>query len=133
MNINHLICILQQDQRLRFIEVGIVNTAVGYGVYALCIWYRLNYFFANCIATVIGVLCSYLLNKLYTFKSYNKSMAELVRFVSVYTISFLISNVILYLLVGRLGIDPYIAGVANLVSITVISWFGHKYFSFTSQ
>lgn len=130
MAINNLVDLLQQDRRLRFIEVGAINAAVGYGTYALFIETGSNYFVANFISTVIGVLCSYILNKFYTFKSLRKSFSEFIRFVSVYLVSFIISNLVLYILIGQMGIDPYIAGVLNLVIITVISWLGHKYYSF---
>ncbi len=121
---------LFDDQRIRFLIVGGINTIVGYGVFAFFIWVGLHYFFANVLSTTIAVANSYILNKYFTFKQPKKSAAEAVRFVSVYIISFILGNVILYILVDRLSVTPYLAGLCNLVFTTLISWFGHKYFSF---
>lgn len=121
---------LYNMQQIRFLFVGGLNTLVGYGIYALCIFFGINYFIANLISTVIGVIHSYIWNKLFTFKSKNTVKKEVPKFISVYLISFLISNLILYIFITKLGANQYIGGLINIVLTTIISWFGHKYFSF---
>ena len=121
---------LFKDEKIRFLVVGVANTAVGYGTYAAVVFFNGHYLLANIISTIVGVTCSYFLNKYYTFKQYRKSLAEACRFISVYTVSFVLSNIILYILVSCLDVSPYIAGMVNLVFVTLISWFGHRYFSF---
>jgi len=125
-----IISALLKDQRIRFLIVGIINTAVGYGCFAVGIFVGLHYFIAHIIATVIGVTCSYFLNKYFTFKQYEKSWHEVVRFISVYCVSFVLGSVILYCLIDLLKIRPYIAGGVKLILTIILSWFGHKYFSF---
>lgn len=124
---------LINDQRVRFLIVGAINTAVGYGSFALFIFIGGHYLVANVIATVIGVTVSYFLNKYFTFKQYRKSYAEIIRFVSVYFFSFMLGNLLLYIMVDIISISPYLAGAINLISSTLISWFGHKHFSFNSN
>ena len=110
--------------------VGGLNTLVGYGVYAILLFLNFNYLIANSISTVIGVLHSYLWNRFFTFKSKEKAGKEFMKFISVYVISYLIGMVSLYCFTGLLNLSPYIAGLINLVITTLISYFGHKYFSF---
>lgn len=121
------------DQRVRFLIVGGINTAVGYGAFALCVFAGIHYIAAHVAATVIGTACSYVLNKYFTFRQYKKSAAEVFRFVSVYALSFMTGTAFLYLMVSVLSLNAYAAGIVNLVFTTVISWFGHKYFSFRTK
>jgi len=124
---------LTNDQRVRFLIVGGINTAVGYGTFAAVIFIGGHYFLANFIATTVGVTVSYFLNKYFTFRQYKKSFTEVLRFISVYLFSFILGNVVLYVLVDIISISPYLAGALNLIFTTLISWFGHKYFSFRSN
>ena len=77
-----------------------------------------------------GVLNSYILNKFWTFRVYRHSIMEFVRFVLVYLMSFLIGTCTLYCLVSIFILDAHIAGLINLFLTALISWLGHKYFSF---
>ncbi len=113
--------------------VGGINTAIGYGTFALMLWLGFHYLSANIVSTVVGVTCSYFLNKYFTFQQYKKSYAEILRFVTVYAVSFLLGCAVLFLLVDLLSVSAYVAGVINLVFTTLISWFGHKYFSFKAS
>jgi putative flippase GtrA len=123
---------LTNDQRVRFLIVGGINTAVGYGTFAAVIFLGGHYIVANVIATAVGMTVSYFLNKYFTFRQYKKSFTEIIRFISVYFVSFMLGNVVLYVMVDIISISPYLAGALNLIFTTLISWFGHKYFSFRS-
>ncbi|MBP3461171.1 MAG: GtrA family protein [Bacilli bacterium] len=120
-------------QQIRFLFVGGLNTIVGYGSFALLLLTGMNYLLANTISYIIGVIHSYIWNRKFTFKSKNKSILELIKFVSVYVVNYLIGLGSLYILVDILKIDKYLAGALNLVITTLISWFGHKYFSFRQK
>ncbi len=118
---------------VRFLFVGGINTLVGYGCFALLIFIGLNHNLAYIIATVIGVVNSYLWNKIFTFKSKEKSYSEALRFISVYLISFIIGLIILNVLINKLLINTYIAGAINIIFTTLISWIGHNKFSFKNK
>ena len=120
-------------QPIRFLFVGGLNTLVGYGVYALLLYIGVNYLIANTISTIIGVAHSYLWNRFFTFKSKNKALKEITKFVSVYIISYLIGMCTLYIFKDKLNISAYLAGLINLVITTLISYFGHKYISFRDE
>ena len=121
---------LIQDTRIRFLFVGCLNTIVGYGTYALLVYINVNYLIANTISTIVGVIHSYIWNRNFTFKSNNKVGKELIKFITVYIISYIIGLINLYVIVNIFDINKYIAGIINIVITTIVSWFGHKYFSF---
>lgn len=118
---------------IRFLFVGVLNTVFGYGIYALLVFLGIQYLVANTISTVLGVIHSYLWNRFFTFKSKNKALKEIFKFISVYIISYLIGMLTLMIFVKKIGISEYVAGVINLFITTMISYFGHKYFSFAKK
>jgi len=128
--IKSMITRLLGRQEFRFLMVGGINTAVGYGTYALFIYLGFDYLVAFTIATVVGVVNSYLWNRFFTFRSSSKALSEITRFALVYLVSFCVGLLFLKVIVGWLGINQYLAGILNIMMTTAISWFGHKNFSF---
>jgi len=124
---------LLESQKSRFLLVGCLNTLVGYGFYALFLWMQIPYLIANTLSTICGVIHSYFWNRYFTFKSKQKAWKEITKFITVYGISYMMSICFLFILVKKLGINPYVSGVFNVGITTIISWFGHKYFSFRSN
>jgi putative flippase GtrA len=121
------------NKQFRFLLGGGLNTVVGYGTYALLIYLGVFYVMAQTISTVAGVTNSYFWNKYFTFKQPRKSLAEVVRFVSVYLLSYLLSVLILFVCIDKLFVSAYIAGLIGLVFTTVISYVGHNHFSFRND
>jgi putative flippase GtrA len=119
-----------KDQGVRFLFVGALNTFVGYGVYALLIYLRVHYFLAQLVSSGLAITNSYLWNKYFTFKSPEKSLGEVLRFLSVYAVVYLMNMLALYVLIDRYKVSPYIAGAVTLFLTTLISYFGHDKFSF---
>ena len=125
--------ILLTKKEFRFLLVGGLNTVVGYGSYAAIFYLSNIYILAYVLSNIIGITHSYLWNKFYTFKKQSAkqmSIGEIARFLSVYLVSFCIGLFVLWLLVENLGFNEYIAGIVQLIFTTLISWFGHNYFSF---
>ena len=117
-------------EQKHFIIVGVANTVLSYVLYSILLHFKFNYTLSYWIAMCAGVLNSYVFNKFWTFRAYRRSIAEFIRFVSVYLVSFFIGMWTLYCLVDVLTVNAYVAGIVNLFLTTLISWFGHKYFSF---
>jgi putative flippase GtrA len=131
--IKSMIIRLLQRQEFRFLMVGGINTAVGYGTYALFVFLGFDYLLAFTIATIVGVVNSYLWNRFFTFRSSSKALSEMTRFALVYLVSFCVGLLFLKVIVGWLGINQYLAGILNIMMTTAISWFGHKNFSFKTK
>lgn len=125
--------LLFERKEIRFLFVGGINTTVGYGTYALCIFCGLHYVCAQLISTIIGVANSYFWNKYFTFRKRSRSMSEVVRFISVYAVSYAVNLGLLYVLVDGLKMSEYLAGVLGLTVTTLVSYFGHNKFSFKGE
>lgn len=121
---------LFHDKRIRFLFVGGLNTAVGYGFYALFIFFGWNAYLATTLSTVLGIINSYFWNKYFTFKKPKKSLTEVMRFVLVYAVSYAANLGLVYLFIDLWGMNSYVSGVVCLFITTIISYFGHNFFSF---
>lgn len=101
-----------QSQLVRYLMVGGLNTAFGYGVYALLIWVGTHYTVATLVSTVAGIL--------FNFKTYgalvfrNRSNKLLLRFLVVYGMLYLCSNAWIFLF-EQVGVHPYASGALWLL------------------
>lgn len=76
-----LIKIFYDKTFLKFIIVGIVNTAVGAGVmFALYNVFHCSYWISSIMNYVVGSIVSFFLNKYFTFKSNTFSLREVIYF-----------------------------------------------------
>ncbi len=121
------------DMKVRFLFVGVLNTAVGYGLYALCIYMGMHYALAQLVSSVIAIAHSYLWNKYFTFRTPDKSMKELFRFLAVYLAGYLLNLLILFICITLLKMNSYLGGILGLAVTTLLSYFGHKTFSFKTH
>ncbi len=130
MKITALVKRLFSDKRIRFLFVGGINTVVGYGTYALFIALGLNPYLATTFSTIIGVINSYFWNKYFTFRQPRKSLAEVLRFATVYAVGYGANLGLVYIFVDRMGMNSYLSGVLCLFVTTILSYVGHNFFSF---
>lgn len=119
-----------EKQIYRFVAVGILNTIVGVGAYFILLDLNIYYLFSALISHIIGVTNSFIWNKKWTFKSKGNLRKESLKFTSVYGVTFVINLVLLVLFVEKFRFNPKIAGVFALGICALISYFGHKYWSF---
>ena len=119
-------------QLFKFSFVGVLNTIVGYGAFWILLTWC-NYMVSLVIAHIIGVTHSYIWNKYWTFKTKKIEIKEFVKFNSVYLIVFADNAIFLFFLVDTLKFNPRIGQLLALPLITIISFTGHKYWSFTGK
>lgn len=117
-------------KEIRFLFVGILNTIFGYGLYALFCFWKIDPTIAITFSTVLGTIHSYFWNKYYTFKVMKKSLKELIRFISVYTVAYVINLGVVYYFSRLTSVDKYLVGMVSIFVSTIISYVGHNWFSF---
>jgi len=132
---SRLIASVVADQRVRFLAVGGINTALGYAIYAaLTHWaFRhvpLGYLIALIISYAISISVAFVLYRRFVFVVKGNVFVDFVRFVGVYAVSILANTIALPILVELGGVGPLLAQAIVLVVTTIISFVGHKYFSF---
>ncbi|VVB69345.1 GtrA-like protein [uncultured archaeon] len=116
----------------KFGLVGILNTIVGYGVFIFLLGYT-NYIASLVLSHLIGVTHSFIWNKFWIFKSNAIKLDEFVKFNSIYAGVFIINAVVLILSVNVFSLDPRISQLIALPVITLVSFAGHKYWSFGNK
>jgi len=116
-----------KKQIVSFILVGIVNTIFGYSIYALFIYFGLNYVTAVLFATMVGILFNFKTIGKYVFNSNKNTL--LLKFFLVYIVVFLL-NIGIIKLLKPLGYSDYISGAFAIIPSAVLSFVLNKYYVF---
>jgi putative flippase GtrA len=131
---------------LRFLIVGAWNTLFALGLYALLV-YVLSQFMdpryaapmtANALGSVVCITVSFVCHKFFVFRTRGNFLKEYLRSFVVYGGAALIGFILLPILIAalnRLTIPeravPYLAGVILTAGTVVVSFFGHKQYTFS--
>jgi len=116
----------QRRARLfKFFVVGVLNTAFGYGIFAVLIWYGLHYSLAAAISTILGVLFNFKTTGILVFKSHDNS--KIIRFVLAYVVVYCV-NVMALAILLHLGADTYLAGLILILPLALLAYFLNSQF-----
>jgi putative flippase GtrA len=110
----------------RYYQAGLINSAFGFGAYALLVWLGLNLFVAQLLAHLAGMGFNYLTYSRHVFRD---AAPARVRFVISYAVNYLVGLATLYLC-SRVIASPYLAGFASIVIVSVINYFALKHLVF---
>jgi putative flippase GtrA len=121
------------DERGRFLIAGGFNTAFAYGSFALL--YRL---FSNLVhytvivvaSTIVNITFSFLTHKLYAFRSRGNWLRAYLRYYVVYAVPFVLGLGAFALCIEVFHLNAYVTQALIMAVSTVISYVGHKHFSF---
>jgi len=116
-------------QLVRFLFVGLINTLVGYGCFALLMYMGLHYTVALFVATVFGVFFNFKSIGVGVFRSHNNYLVF--RFVAIYAVVYLI-NIGGIKALSYVGLDPYIGGAVLLLPMAILAFILNKRFVFLS-
>ena len=125
---------------LKFLLVGVINTAVGAAVMFLS--YNLlgcSYWFSTAANYVVGSIVSYLLNKYYTFKVKKRSWKIVLRFTANIAVCYLIAYGVAKPLAARLlsgaavSLQENAAMLAGMCIFVVLNYFGQRFFAFKEK
>jgi putative flippase GtrA len=74
---------LMSSKKLRFAIIGALNTGIDFSVFVTLVYFGLIPFFANIVSTSLGMICSFILNKRFTFpESSGNKRAQLAKFLA---------------------------------------------------
>jgi putative flippase GtrA len=116
-----------KKQIVNFILVGVINTVVGYGLYALLLFVGFHYILAVFFATVLGVLFNFKTIGKYVFNSIDNKL--IIKFFGVYSLVFIV-NIVLIKIFKDFGFDEYLAGLIATFPSAIISFVFNKYYVF---
>lgn len=112
---------------LRFLLVGVLNTAFGYGVFVACLWLGMHYALAGAFSTVLGVLFNFKSTGELVFRS--QGNGKLAHFVAVYAIIYLV-NVLALGVMLQSGIPEWLGGLILLLPSAILSYILNRQFVF---
>ena len=118
---------LLQVKLLRFLLVGVLNAAFGYGCFAGFLYLGLHYSAALLLATVLGVAFNFKSTGALVFGSKNNKL--IFRFVAGYGVVYG-ANVAGIAALKLLGVAPYLAGMALIVPMALLSFVINNRFVF---
>ncbi len=119
--------LLGEQRFLRFLIVGGVNTACGYGLFVAALALLPTTFSALCVSTILAVLFNFMTTGSYVFHS--RDPRRLLGFGLVYGIVFAYNAVGLAGL-QRLAIDPRVAALLLLPGAVAISYLLNSRYTF---
>ena len=125
-------------QFIKFGLVGITNTAVSYGIYALILFLGGHYLAASIVAFMVSVAWSYLLNNRFVFQTSDGEKRVwwktlLKTYLSYGLTGLLLANALLYVWVDVIGINPYLAFFINLVITIPTNFLLNKLWAFRGE
>jgi putative flippase GtrA len=123
------------DERARFLAVGAFNTVLGYGLFVVfegLLDGDYSYLLSLYLSYAIAIVVAFWLHRRVTFRVTGREgvVRSFVRFVGVYIVTLAINTVALPVLVEWVGLNPLLAQAIVVVATTIISYLGHKFFSF---
>lgn len=132
-----LIKIFYDKTFLKFIIVGIINTAVGAGVmFALYNIFNCSYWISSIMNYVVGSVVSFFLNKYFTFKSKAFSFKEVIYFIINIAVCFFIAYGLakpfaVYLLSGySVSVQENAAMFIGMVIFTMLNYLSQRFIVF---
>jgi putative flippase GtrA len=138
----------RHGEKLRYLLVGVWNTAIGYVVFLLALRYlgptlqalsgsgladwisHYYYLVVQWAVWVVMVVNSTVTMKYFAFRSKGHLLHQIGRAYLVYLPAQGLSSAILWLTVKVLGLSPAIGQLVTIAFATVFSYLGHKYFTF---
>lgn len=120
-------------QILRFGLVGVANTMVGLGTIWMLIW-AAGWAdpAANLMGYVVGLACSFLLNRAWTFRDSGQFGTSLLRFVLVFLVAYAVNLGAMFWFRDTLGVGRYWAHALATIPYTVVFFLGSRLFVFVN-
>lgn len=118
------------NQKLvKFIGVGLINTLVGYSIYAILIAANISYFLALFVATITGVTFNYFSIGRLVFKS-SGGLVIYGKFITTYGLIYFVNAIGLELIIKNLGANPYLGQALCVPPSVLLSWLLMNYWVF---
>lgn len=121
-------------EKIRFLIIGAINTVLGTAIYSILLLnlnkFEYGYMAALILSQIISLFFGFYLHRKFTFKVKGNLIIDFTRFSMVSALSYAINIIILPILVSIGHWNPFYAQISILIITTLISFIGHKFFSF---
>ena len=127
------------NEFVRFIIVGVINTIVGTTTMFLLYWAGAGYWFSSAGNYIVGSIVSYILNKYYTFKESKKSPLQILWFAVHIAVCYYVSHAAAKpmgeLLLPRASVEvqEMVAMCIAMGLYVILNFIGQKYIVFRKE
>jgi putative flippase GtrA len=121
------------SKKARYIVVGALNTAVGYGIGVigyLLLENRVSLIGIGIICNIVAITFSFVTYKCWVFQTKGQWLTEYARCYLVYGGTAVLGVGLLWLLVGKLAISIWFAQGLIIIITIIVSYLGHNRFTF---
>lgn len=123
-----------RSEFLKFVIVGVANTAVGLGtIFTAWRYLGLAHVPANVTGYAAGLICSYFLNRRWTFNHRGPARESLWRFLLVVAVAYAANLWVLVEASERLGQDSFLPQLIGAVVYTALGYLGSRFFAFRKK
>jgi putative flippase GtrA len=119
-------------EAIRFVVVGVMNTAITLGLIYGITAAGLSYLIANAVGYLAGFVNSFVMNRQWTFRSSGHPGKQAVLFSLVFALSYGIQFVALLVQTEWLGVPVWLAQAVSMVLYTAVNFLLNKIVTFRS-
>jgi putative flippase GtrA len=118
---------------VKYAIVGVSNTIVALGSYAILLELGVQYVIAGAVSWTLGLLNGYVWNRIWTFDRAEHRMSFLLRYSTVGVLALTLNTGLLALLISVVGVDQLPAEFVALPIVILASFLGNRYWAFRSH
>ena len=113
----------------RYYSVSLINTAFGYGTYALIVWAGVNLYVASTLSQLLGMTFNFFMFRAHVFKG---SHASIPAYIGAYGLNYAVALCFLALF-HHVTASPYLAGLLALVAASALNFFVLRFIVFRAR
>lgn len=118
-------------QFIKFGLVGVLNTIITLSIiFVFMKLLNVSYILSNVIGYLFGFVNSFMLNKIWTFKSKKSIGSESFFFVLIFVVCYFIQLTFLIILKEKLLVKPEYAQIISMILYSIINFSGNKFITF---
>lgn len=106
---------------LKFLGVGLLNTAFGYSIYAVLVFIGLRYLLALFLATVAGVIFNYFSIGRMVFEARSEWLVFR-KFIAAYVIIYIVNAALLGTMTNLFHLGPYLGQIICIPPNVMTGW-----------
>ena len=140
MSIKSKIALFTDKTFMKFVMVGVINTIVGTTImFVFYNVFHLNYWISSASNYFFGSICSYILNKHFTFQYHERGWASLVRFtiniITCYLLAYGIAKPLMQWILSDFNktIQENVSMALGMCLFIVFNYLGQRFFAFKKK
>jgi putative flippase GtrA len=120
-----------RDYIVRYLGTGAISACVDLSAFQYLLLHGVYRLLTTTLSFLLAVCVHFTLNKVWTFKSYQRPVAHQIgTYVGVLAVALIVTQITIETLVRAFGVAPLVAKVISIGLQVPISFLGHRYLTF---